>query len=310
MSRLTSPSMFMFDRVRERNCTLYMASSGRSGSTWLAELMTTSRDTRFTIDPTDVQNRNFRLGLEFGAYVDPAERDERLEFFYDRLLSGSFRSSFTDQRNRARVPVRRFIRDNHTTSLLPWIVTRYPDVPVIYLLRHPFAVAWSWTELGWKGDPIARMVRSSSFSKNYADYETPLVQQAFLYNVTIWCAENCLAIQKLSPGSVFPIFYEPLVKNPEAELEALRGYLEQSSGAWNTWKPDLEAVKKPSWMNLRRAPAESPSEWIHTWHHRVDRTTLEVAHGLLHSFGLDRVYGMEPYPLIRRDELLPGRASA
>ena len=283
-----------------------MASSGRSGSTWLAEVMTATPGNRFILDPTGKLNRNFRHGVPFAAYVDPMEDDYRLSTLFDQVFSGRYRSSFADQRNRARLPIRRFVKDTNTVNLLPWIVAHYPEVPIIYLLRHPFAVSWSYTELGWRSDPLGRLLVNEHFGSHQAEFSAELIRQTFLYNVTLWCAENCLAVRELAPGSVHPIFYETMVAQPERELDSLVAFLSRTGGAWRNWTPILDAVNKPSWMSVRRSPAADADGWTQTWQRHVDEETGEAGHRILTAFGLDRVYSTGPLPLVGRDDLLLG----
>ena len=177
-----------FDRVRYRAAPSY----GEQRTEWF-DVARRGNDAAMPWEslhprPDREAQSYFRHGVPFAAYVDPMEDDYRLSTLFDQVFSGRYRSSFADQRNRARLPIRRFVKDTNTVNLLPWIVAHYPEVPIIYLLRHPFAVSWSYTELGWRSDPLGRLLVNEHFGSHQAEFSAELIRQTFLYNVTLWCA--------------------------------------------------------------------------------------------------------------------------
>jgi hypothetical protein len=289
------------ERDHDVTSTCFVLGSARSGTTWAAEVLSAANDTRFIMEPFDDRCSQFRGGLPDATYLSPGARDERLEYFADRVFSGQLRSQWTDQFNHAHHPVRRVVKDVRTVALLGWFRSRYPTMPVVYLLRHPFATAWSMATLGW-GTHGSLLGETSRLDTVTEVERRILLPQAFVAEVTRWCVEQSRGLRHLDDG-VHVVFYEDLVAEPALGFTSISHYLATRSPAWRNWEPDAATYARPSATSVRREAPTSARDWVSTWQGLIDDATVDHALSIVKQFGLDDVYGLNSTPNVRADEL-------
>lgn len=300
ISRGLSASVLYIDRNRDLRRTLLLAGSGRSGSTWLAEAITRGGRYRLMFEPFHPEEGPLAAHLLAGQYVDPSSRDPALLDGARAILTGRVRHRRVDSLNTCRFPDRRLIKDNSCTNLVPWLVEQFPDVPIVYLLRHPFAVANSRTRLGWR--PLLR-----DFSAQTAIWEGPFAgrrdelakfgrtENMFLRHVLSWCLENAIPLQ-LPPGAMHIVFYERAALDPEGEFARLTAFLGEEGRAL---PEDLGKASATTWRSAK-ATAVDASRSVNEWQHTIDEGHRRDALAILEAFGLDKVYGPEPLPIATR----------
>jgi hypothetical protein len=305
----TSARFAFLETNHDSKNTLLLISSQRSGSTWLAEaLVGDSRTCRYLFEIFDS-----RTGREFsdlpGTYVEPDTDDPRIDALMTAALTGRVRSRWTDQYNTARFPDHRLIKEVLATNLAPRISTRFPEVPIIYLIRHPLACASSWLRLGWS--TLGTYGRQQHLMEKYFPQQhSDILRQDFLTNVYRWCVENSGPVHTLAAGSTHVVFYEHLVLHPDRELERIQSFLRgRSQGRWRTWSPDLASTDRPSSSVFRTngAGPTTRTERSGWWANEIPEAWIDPAMRIVRMFDLGWVYGEEPAPLIEGSQLLSHR---
>jgi len=289
------------DSDRAYGSTAFIVGSARSGTTWIAEVLSAAAETRFIMEPFDERCSQFRGGLPDATYLAPGAQNERLGFFADKVFSGQLRSKWTDQYNHAHHPVRRVVKDVRTVALLGWLTERYPEMPVIYILRHPFATAWSMASLGWgaHGD----LLRPHGRLDHLEPSERSLVlRQAFLAEVTRWCVEQSRGLRHLNPANKV-VYYEEVVERPSEAFDAMAAYLSGQSQAWEGWQPDPATFTKPSATSVRRSAPNDAAAWVESWQGQLDASVIDEAIAIIRDFQLDDVYDLGATPRIAAHEL-------
>ena len=215
--------------------------------------------------------------------VEPADRDD---------------NSF----NRARLARGRVVKDISSTNLLPWIVDRYPEVPVVYLLRHPVPVAWSQASMGW-GTLGPYLRHGTGAGDDPPLCRTELMRQTFVENVLRWCLENVVPLTTLAPDAAHVVLYEEAVRDPEAELGRLATYLHRFGHPWSRWSAVRAPTARPSSTDFRRT-SEHPGDRAASWRHEVPASWADEAGSVVAAFGLDRIYGPDADPRMHASEVL------
>ena len=217
------------DLDRRVETSILVASSGRSGSTWVAEVVNHDNGYRLVFEPfrRDVVRR--ARNIRYGQFLDPTRLDDPLAEPIEALLAGRVRSTWTDGYNRKRIARRRIVKEIRVTNLLPWIRARFPELPIVYIVRHPLAVARSWSELGWghllgeflaQDELLAQFRREETTIRSIAESGEPMER-----HLLRWCLENALPLRLLRPDDAHVILYERLRADPEAEFRRIFHYL-------------------------------------------------------------------------------------
>src|SRR5581483_1278886 len=201
--------------------TVLVVASGRSGSTWIAEVI------------------NHR-----GEYLEPGEQQHPLARTVDALLAGRVRGWWTDAHNRRRLVRRRIVKEVRLTNLLPWLRARHPGLRIVYGVRDPVAVARSWLELGW-GDDLDDLLSQPALLTQFPGLEQTLAHvarhgDALERHVLRWCLENAIPLRAHAELDLHLVVYERLRAEPEREAARLFAYLGGEAPA------DEAAVRRPS----------------------------------------------------------------
>lgn len=270
-----------FDLNADYRNSILVASSGRSGSTWLADIVNYKNEYRMIFEPFRRDRSPVAKDIRFGLYLDPAMPAAPEAEAIEAILRGRVRTSYSEQRNR-RIARRRIIKDIRTTNLVPWIRANFPALPIVYLVRHPFAVAHSWTRLGWR-DFTDEFTCQQSLMERLSRFR-PVIDgtietgSEFERHVLRWCLENHIPLQDLASDDVHLVFYEDLVRDPASEVSRLFRYLGKEFDA-----RALERLSEPSATTF---VTESPA---------LEYETARAAE-IVAAFELDRIYDADANP--------------
>lgn len=277
-----------FDLNADYRNTVLITSSGRSGSTWLADVVNYKNEYRLIFEPFRRDRSPLAKDIRFGLYLDPATEFTPEAQAIDTILRGRVWTPYSEQRNK-RIAVRRIIKDIRTTNLIPWIRINFPALPIVYLLRHPLAVARSWTRLGWR-DYTSEFTSQETLMERLSPFR-PLIEKTILHadgaferHVLRWCLENYIPLNDLTNEDVHIVFYEHLVSDPATEVPRLFAYLGKEFEA-----RALERISEPSATTFVTESQNRPAVY------ETGRALEIVA-----AFGLDRIYGADANPKVSR----------
>jgi Sulfotransferase family len=224
--------------------TTLVVSTGRSGSTWVAEVLNHRNEYRLVFEPFRRERVRKARELRLGQYIDPSDQGHPLGPTIDALLAGRVRSWWTDRPNRRRIVSRRIVKEIRITNLVPWIRARHPALRIVYAVRDPVGVAKSWLELGW-GDNLDEFLAQEQLLAQFTNLTETISTIArsgdqFERLVLRWCLENAIPLKEESAPDVHRVVYDQLRTDPERELERLFAYLGKGVG------DAYVAVRKPS----------------------------------------------------------------
>lgn len=311
------PSNTFVDLSHDLRRTVLVAGSQRSGTTWLAALLVEAYHCRLVFEPLRNDHVADAVPCSFNRFVDPGQVDAELERYVHRALSGRVRSQWSDRWNTVRVARNRVVKEIGQNVLLPWIVNRFPQMPAVLVLRHPFTSAASAAELGWDARltetldqpslvegplaPFAELVRE------YRSSPDPLLR-----HVLRWCVETVVPVLLLDPARVLVVFFEELSADPRREMARVGRYLEEAAPRrWKERPVKASALRRPSFTDWRSSAGATAEERFRSFEGSLG-ARLEEAVAMVSAFGLDRLYGAGPDPLVGPDEALgvsPGGAA-
>lgn len=270
-----------------------IAGTGRSGTTWLAELVNYAHDYRYCFEPFD-SGRAPHLPDLASRYIRCEEDDEALIGPVRNLLDGRVFHRRIDLYNPPSLLPRRnlLIKDIHANLALGWIQRHFPQVRIAFIIRHPAAVAYSRARLGW----TPSLERFTNQPDLVSDYLTPYMKSIadsrdeFEMHVTMWCIEHLVAIGQLDFATACVTRYEDLLDRPEDELPRVFSHI----GA--QFDPRvLDVLARPShtnWNNTRFYTTRTASEAAPL----IEKRQAESAHRIMTAFGLSNLYDADGRP--------------
>jgi Sulfotransferase family len=297
---------------REPERAAIILGSGRGGTTWIAEQIARHAGSRMLFEPfhprwNPVEDR-------VPLFLDPADSDPRVREAVARVLSGRVRKRQVDQVLAARLPRSRVVKDIHTTNLAPWFRAQFPEVPVVYVVRHPIASSLSRLKAGRfygvsaymeeKHDGRLRAEESPAAEwlplyDEYRAHDDPLVRQ-----VAEWCLENAYPLSQIEDAGVALAYYENIVLDGTRELGRLSAFCQPALGHRSEREIDDEEMRRPSAMDWygTAAAVTGAAEWkakLARWTQEVDADLARECMGLVAEFGIELDYDESPLPVAR-----------
>ena len=287
------------DPVREIDRSMIVAGAGRSGTTWLADLVAAQTRGRVMYEPCHSRYVRPYSGFNYFQYMRPGEDNTDLRAFLERLFSGDIRHPWIDREVSTLRPDCRVVKEIRANLFLRWISLRFPQVPLIFLIRHPCAVVLSRLKLNWATDgdiePFLQQDKLvSDFLLPYQDLirgaRTPEEKHAI-----VWSISNLVPLRQFAGDSLSLVFYENLLRQPEIEIPrifSILGRPNRSSAIKDARQPSAATRGSSAVMHGLGSVSQWKSEFSVN---QADRVLRVVA-----AFGLDGLYGDDGLPVAPR----------
>lgn len=285
--------------------TVLVAGTGRSGTTWLANIINYDNTFRLIFEPFRDDKVDLAKPFAYRRYLRPNERGEVYLRAMDKILRGRFRNSWTDQFNRRWIARRRLIKAIRVNLLLKWIKVHFPPVRIVLLLRHPCAVASSQTRVGWEVNLERLFLHQENLMADHLAPFVPALKGAadsFQRSVLLWCVETYIPLRLLRQDEYCLVFYESLLLHPRLEIERLFSFLERPFND-RVWK----AFAAPSQMASPEGSLHQGEEPATSWRAFVSEDRVRWAREALSWFGLESLYDEDGMP--SPSACLPDRAN-
>jgi hypothetical protein len=282
---------FLFQGRPKPSSSIVLASSGRSGSTWLADMLSSLSGVQQIFEPLhprfrrDVQNLTGWLGGEpqtQSFYLCQGDDHPDWEQFLRKMLTGCVRTYWTDYTRTSYFPDRYLIKVIRANLMLGFISRKFQP-KIIYLVRHPCAVVYSRLKVKWQAN-VRDILDQPGL---VADYLQPWVhaiereRDALGAHAVWWAVENLIPVRELAERPHFLLFYERLCLEPVVQLKELLAWLDIP----NEGVPP-EKVNLPSRMSRPDVSYESTIDRLATWKRQLSRRDQHCVLDWAHRFGL------------------------
>jgi len=269
--------------------SVFLAGSGRSGTTWLSGIINHGGGYRYVFEPFNPGKVGAFEHFNSKQYLRPDDGREEFLGPARLALTGALRDPWPDRFNTRIFARRRLIKDIRANLLLAWIRANFPGMPMVLLLRHPCAVVASRLALGWR-DNLDETMDQEELVEDFllpVEDEIRAASDDFERHLFLWCIDNYVPLKQFGPGEIHLTFYENLLADPETELKSLFDSLGETLD-----EDVLDDLGRPSPLSRKDAPVPS----LDGWRARVGANRLKRAGEILNLFGLDRVYGEGSMP--------------
>jgi len=289
--------------------SIYVAGSGRSGTTWLANIINYDKRYRSMFEPFDA--RYVAEAAPFSPALYLRATDDRAKYFEPArcILAGKVGNRRVDAGNRRLFRRQRIIKEIRGNLWLKWLRERFPEIPTVFIMRHPCGVVTSRMDLEWS----TLIPEYLSQSDLVEDHLEPLcahlanAKSAFERHVFSWCIQQYVPLRQLKRGDVHVVFYENLCIDAPAEIARLFAFLGR--------RYDTRALRSvtlssnTNWLNTT-IKQKSGEDLASGWQRRVSVEQVKQATNILKLFGLDAIYDDNPLPKVKNlDPFLQPAAS-
>jgi hypothetical protein len=282
--------------------TVILAGCGRSGTTWLGDVMNYRNTFRVMFEPFFPDKVPALEGWwNHRQYVRPDVTEGRHADLIRTMLAGRIADPWIDQFNTRRFATRRLIKDIRINFLLTWIRTHQPEIPVVFLLRHPIPTALSQLKMGWPPEFRPFLEQPELM----ADFLEPFrgdmeaARDPFEARILLWCLMNWVPLRQFAAGGLHVIFYEDLCKRQAAVLPGLFAHIGVRHTDWV-----LDTLWKPSALTIGASSIAKGEDPVESWPDQVTPDQVAAAMRILRRFGMDRIYGEATMPRVPAEQVL------
>lgn len=282
------------DRNYDLGETLVVAGSPRSGTTWLAEVLSTLPRSAILFEPEHMLQvpDARRAGLDWHVMKLPGDAWPAGERYFDRVLRGQVVTPWTTSHlplSRAVAPRRWIVKFVDANLMLGWLATHFPIRAPVLVLRHPCAVVGSQLRRGWKLDHAPRTAAFFARYPQFSEYVSSL-RDPVEWSAAHWCIHTYVPLMLPQPRPFMVTSYEQATRYPELEFPRL---FEQ----WRLRMPDelLERTRRPSGTTDRGSGLLQGSDTDAGWHKALSAEQIQRILAVVREFGLD-FYTDDPQP--------------
>lgn len=284
------------DDERDIGRAIVVAGSARSGTTWLAELLASKLGARIIFEPFNSNLPDGLEGMRYLQYLEPSSQHDFLYSYCYKILSGEIRNPKVDLVVESLRPSYRIVKTIRSGMFLRWMNVNFPQIPILFIIRHPCAVVLSRMECGWDGEmDVGHILEQEDLVAAFLSDQLDLMKSAATQeamHAIAWCVTNLVPLRQFPMGSLQVIFYEDLCERPVEELgAALNGIGIESE---NLSRIDSE---RPSFTSLSSSAVLTGGDRIGRWKKQLSSSQIKEILSIVRAFGLGELYGDSIRPL-------------
>ncbi|MDA3951735.1 MAG: sulfotransferase [Spirochaeta sp.] len=285
---------------------IWLLGDGRSGTTWLFELINWHYRYRSLFEPFNPGVSRQLDSIVLNQYLSPDQKHPELDKHLADIFSGRFHEARWE-RARSALYYRVLVKDIYANLFAYWAQTRFPELKIVLILRHPFAVATSKLNVShWfpKSKPVL-LLEQENLHKDFLGPYEDLIRRVdregdfALNQVLNWAIINTMPLRQFAPHQIHVTLYEALMEEPRRELGRIFTFLDPDQPPQPvTFSQHI--IDKPSSSTVRHKPdgpqqilpEARPEKWEKTLSQRQIRQGVKI----LDAFGLSRLYNDSPLP--------------
>ena len=279
---------------------VFLAGVSRSGTTWLSDVINYRNQYRYMFEPFYSKEVEICQNLNPKHYIAENSKDEEFTQIVETILAGNLKNYWSDRFNKKKISNKRLIKAIRANLFLKWLHNTFPGLPIIFLIRHPIAVAVSKVKLGWQRD-LGKYLRQTDLMDDFLHpFQDEIMRSeerykesgdSFENHIFSWCIENYVPLKQFRTGEIHMVFYESCCTNPENETRRLFSYLGEDYD-----NSILNKINSASKLSRKDSPINTGKNLITSWEKHVTTAQIEKAVAILRLFKLDQIYSSETTP--------------
>ena len=290
------------DTDRDIRKSILIAGTGRSGTTWLADVLAAALPGRVMFEPFHCKLVEAFRDFHYFHYQRPYEPDDRLLSYCQAVFSGSIRHRWIDRTVGPLLPKYRVIKDIRANLFLKWIRVRFRDLPIFFVIRHPCAVVLSRISSCWATDSdIAPFLAQEKLIDDYLRDRMDLIRGARREeekHAIVWCVSNLVPLAQFDPGELDVFFYERLCTQPEPEILRMARILAEAGFEVEESRLEraLRRIDIPSGTTLKSSAVMTGEDLVGRWRKHLSQSQIANILAVVDAFGLSHLYEDSIWP--------------
>lgn len=284
------------DLSRDFRRSVYVAGEGRSGTTWLSEIINCDNDYRYIFEPFHPSFVPLTKNFRFFQYLRADNEDKAFLQPARQVVTGAYRFPRIDGLNKRRVATRRLIKDIFSNLFLKWLQVHFPGMPLVLIVRHPCAVAASKMRLNdwiWSVNPTDFLDQPELMADHFEPFRGLIEETTdeFGKHILHWCLTHYVPFRQFRPGDIHVVAYEHLYERREQEIRRIFDFVGRE------FKPKaLAAYYKPSSTTTEDSAGMRNADLVSGWQEDIDAPQRRRACEIMDAFGMG-LYSVDPMPL-------------
>ena len=286
--------------------TIWVTGDGRSGTTWLGDLINWDGSYRVLFEPFHPTLVKEVREFDFFQYLKIEEQDSYLVDFLKTVFSGKFKHFRADTSQIRFTYNGLLVKDIFSNLMLPWVHHNLPEIKKVMVIRNPFAAALSkqqkrgWTWMTEPKDFFNREALHNDHLYQFEDVVETLSDDFIEKQILIWAIVHYVPFQYLSSRDIHIVFYEELVTDILMQLKLLFQYLHEggSDESYLSTPQLLEKINRPSRTSGKASGSNLMlgKDPVNSWKNELSSQQIAKGMAILERFGLSEIYGSSSVP--------------
>ncbi len=199
--------------------TILVTGSGRSGTTWLGNIIGSCSGFLSLFEPFNYKYVPQINTSSLRPYIRPDSKEHRLDKTIEDVLLGKIRNKWILSENRRNVTWRIIVKEIRANLFLGYLKKRFKN-PIIFTTRHPCAVVLSRMKKKWETH-LDTFLDQQELMEDYLYPFEGLIRgckKDIEKHAIMWSIENMIPLKQLENEEAIFCKYENLVTKRE-ELE-------------------------------------------------------------------------------------------
>jgi hypothetical protein len=265
-----------------------LAGLGRSGTTWMANIINYKNEYRFIFEPFHPVWVERCEHFGHRRYIRPNSRD--LQFLQPAsiILTGKIGNGWTDKASGNPSSSKLLIKTIRANLFLKWLKVNFPTAIIVLAIRHPCAVVTSAMRHGWSPG-LSELLQQKELANDFLEPFTEAIREAtdmFEQHLFSWCIQYYVIFRQFQPDEIHLLFYENLYTKPEENMRRLFNYL------GTDYDPQvMDAWARPSFVTGPKSrELITQGRSVDAWRAEISKQQLGKCIKILNIFGLDQIY--------------------
>jgi hypothetical protein len=289
-------SHFYFNPNPDVRRSILVVGTARSGTTWLSDLIASQIPSRILFEPFNPDFVSDYSRFPYFKLIRPGTENPEFYAFAQKVFTGEIRNRWIDSQNERIISKFRLVKEIRVNLALKWLHDNFPEVPILFIMRHPCAVVLSRMELGWATDrDIEPFLSQPQLVEDYLGPYLDLIRSAGNSeekHAVIWSVSNLVPLKQFRSDELKVVYYENLCTQPEGELPGIFETI-----GYEFWSPLVDMLNQPSQTTRAGSALVAGADKIGNWKQKLSRSQIDNILRIVHGFGLSHLYGHSSLPL-------------